>query len=234
MAASCICNNYHDRFLDQKMQRTQNRALAKGSISTTKALVTAFCLLLIGSILLFSFTNVLTLISALIGFIAYVFVYTPLKTRSVHGTLIGSISGAMPPVVGYVAQSCLLDIGALILFLMITFWQMPHFYAIAMYRLKDYQAAGVPVLPAVKGNQETKIQMVVYTALFGVTSLLPAFYGYCGKIYLATAFVLGLYWLRLAFKGFKASCDIKWAKSMFGFSLVVVMIISTVLSMNPA
>ena len=153
----------------------------------------------------------------------YVNVYTPIKVRSVHGTLIGSISGAVPPVVGYCASSGSIDLAALILFLIIVMWQMPHFYAIAIYRLHEYSSANIPVLPAVRGIKTTKIQMFFYTLAFSIAALLPYFFGYAGLYYAMIAIFLSLIWLVTSIKGLKAKNPAKWAHEMFRMSLIVIM-----------
>jgi heme o synthase len=230
IGSGCVFNNYKDRFIDQKMERTKARALVQGIVSEQNALRFGSTLVAFAITILALFTNTLTLMFAVLGFIVYVNVYTPLKLKSEHGTLIGSIAGAVPPVVGYTASAHSFDLCALLLFLMITFWQMPHFYAIAIYRSSDYKNADIPVLPLVKGFYATKIQMMYYTCLYVLSSLSFYFFKFSGTGYFYTALTLGMMWLIWALKGFQTKCDIKWAKIMFRLSLVVVMGISIALS----
>lgn len=226
IASACVFNNYIDRDLDEKMQRTKNRPLAKRLISTKNALVFATFLSLFGTILLALFTNLLTVVIALLGLSVYLFLYSSLKYHTSHATLIGSIAGATPPVVGYTAVSHTLDIGAFVLFAMIALWQMPHFFAIALYRLDDYAAASLPVLPIKRGVQATKIQMMSYIIAFiGASSLLTGF-GYTKFPYLIVTSLLGFTWLWLCVKGFSCDNDQVWARKMFLFSLVVVVGVS--------
>ena len=232
MASGCVFNNYIDRVIDEKMARTKNRALVKGEIPVRNALVFAVSLVTSGSLVLGVFTNFLTLAVAVAGFVVYVFIYTPLKTRTTHGTLIGSISGAIPPVVGYVAVSGRLDLGSLLLFVIISLWQMPHFFAIAMYRLSEYKAALIPVLPVVKGIYVTKVQMLIYTMAFLLTSLLPTVFGYTGYAYFTVATAMGLLWLMLCIKGFTAKNDNIWARKMFKLSLFVITALSIMISVD--
>jgi len=233
VGAGCVLNNYMDREADKKMARTQTRALAKGTISVQNALIFGAFLLILGSAILSLFTNLLTLGVALAGFVLYVFFYTFLKYRTVYGTEIGSVAGAVPPVVGYCAVSNALDGGAFLLFLIIALWQMPHFFAIALYRAKEYAAASIPVLPLVKGVAITKIRMVFYTLAFILSTALLTLYGYTGYAYLSVALVLGLAWLVLCMKGFKAASTEKWAHKMFRFSLIVVTILCLFISFDP-
>ncbi len=144
------------------------------------------------------------------------------KRASSYGTIIGSISGAVPPVVGYCAASNTFDAGAIVLFFMLVFWQMPHSYAIAIYRLKDYLAASIPVLPVKKGLHYTKISMLAYIVIFAILSTLPTLLGYTGKCYLAIVTVLNLYWIYLGVVGFTTKNDTLWARKVFSFSIILV------------
>lgn len=226
IASACICNNYIDRVADQKMARTKNRGFAKGSVSITKALFLALTLGGLGILVLAFFTNLLTVLVAAAGFFIYVVVYSYVKYFSHFATLMGSIAGAVPPVVGYTAVSNKLDLGAGLIFLILVLWQMPHFYSIALYRFDEYKAASIPVLPITKGVYLTKIQMACYIIAFmGATSLLTIL-GYTGYAYLILATLLGSTWLALSFKGFKAKDDKKWARKMFAVSLVTIVTIS--------
>lgn len=232
IASGCVFNNYKDRFIDQKMDRTKARALVQGVISKENALRFGSVLISCSIIILFLFTNTLTMLFAILGFIVYVNIYTPMKIKSEYGTLIGSIAGAVPPVVGYTAATNQVNLCAMILFLIVTFWQMPHFYAIAMYRSPDYERAQIPVLPLVYGFHKTKIQMAFYTALFVLSSSLLYFLGYAGMPYFIATLILGLVWFFYSLTGFHTKCDTKWAKTMFKLSLIVVMGMSFMLSIN--
>lgn len=232
IGSGCVFNNYKDRFIDQKMERTKARALVQGVISKENALKFGSVLIAMAIVIFALFTSTLTLMFAMLGFIVYVNIYTPLKIKSEHGTLIGSIAGAVPPVVGYTASNHSFDLCALILFLIITFWQMPHFYAIAMYRSSDYKQADIPVLPIVKGFHKAKLEMLYYTILFVIACLSLYFLNFTGKAYFIVALSLGIIWLIGAIKGFYASCDIRWAKMMFRLSLITVMGLSLALCFN--
>lgn len=222
IGSACAFNNYIDRESDVKMSRTKNRPLARGDISVRNALMFALALGAIGVAVLGMFTNLRTLSIAIFGFLAYVILYSFSKYRSVHGTLIGSSAGAVPPVIGYCAVSNKLDAPAWILFAIIVMWQMPHFFAIAIYRMDEYAKAGIPVLPVQKGIVRTKVQMVFYIIGFiAASSLLPLF-DYTGNGYFFIVLLLGAAWLLLALQGFKSTNDVRWARKMFVFSLVIV------------
>lgn len=222
IASACVFNNYIDRVSDAKMARTKHRPLAKGSIASWKALLFGSFLGLAGILVLALGTNGIAAAAATAGFFVYVVLYSLLKAQTTYATLIGSISGAIPPVVGYAAAGGALDAGAGLLFLILVLWQMPHFFAIAIYRLDDYAAASIPVLPLVKGPYEAKVQMLLYCVGFFLSCLFLSIYGYAGAGFGIAAAVLGSAWIYLAAKGFSAENDRLWARSMFRLSLVII------------
>lgn len=222
IASACVFNNYIDRESDKKMTRTQNRPLAKGLISEKKALFFAIVLGFIGLVVLARFTNLLAVLVTVVAFVIYVALYSFWKHRTSYATLIGSISGAMPPVVGYCAASNQFDLGAATLFCILVLWQMPHFYSIALYRLEDYRAASIPVLPVKDGNQKTKIHMTFYIIAFIVVSLMLMVLDYTGYLYFFTVLILGISWLLLCLKGFKTANEYQWARQMFRLSLIII------------
>lgn len=232
IAAACVFNNIIDRDVDSRMARTKKRAMVQKTIPIPAALVYGMILGLMGFGLLALFTNWLTVLVVLTGFIVYVFIYAAAKRWNEQGTLIGSIAGSVPPVGGYVAVTDRLDGGALLLFLVLTFWQMPHFYAIATYSLKDYRAAKLPVLTVKRGIRAAKLQAVLYIIGFIIVSSLLTIYNYTGFIYLAVMLALGLAWLRLALMGFWTTDDNKWGKQVFLFSLLITVVFSALLAVN--
>src|SRR6185436_3371747 len=145
IASACVFNNYQDRHMDAKMQRTKTRALASGAIPHGYALLFGAVLLVVGLKVLLFFTNILAFEVALAGFLVYVFAYSPLKPRTPYALFVGALAGATPPVVGYVAVTNTLDSTAWLLFLFLFVWQLPHFLAIAVYRNEEYAAASVPM-----------------------------------------------------------------------------------------
>ncbi len=221
IASACVFNNYIDRGIDEKMARTKNRALVVNQISPLSALVFASILGLIGFLTIGIFVNNLVLSLCAIAFVFYVVIYGWAKRNTVHGTLIGSIPGAIPPLVGYCAVTNRLDTSALFLFLILVFWQMPHFYAIAIYRYKDYKAAGLPVLPVSRGMAKTKRQILVYIAGFSLACIGLFIYGDMGYVYLIGSIALGSYWL---WQGVRFSESLRadiWGRKMFFTSLIV-------------
>lgn len=232
IASACVFNNFIDRNIDAKMARTQKRALVNKSIPEFHAVVYGTILGIIGFLLLLAYTNVLTAFIALLGFIFYVIIYGIGKRKTVHGTVIGSISGAIPPVVGYCAVTNNVDLGAFLLFLILVLWQMPHFYAIAIFRSDDYQAASIPVLPLKNGLRQTKIQMFVYTVAFIIAADLLTFFKYTGFTYLIVMTILGISWLVLLIQNFRSEKEKIWARKFFFFSLIIITVFSLLLIGN--
>lgn len=222
VASACVFNNYIDRQVDKKMERTKGRPLAQGRISKRDALLFATLLGMLGFWLLFVYTNLLTLALAATGFFIYVVLYSFWKGHTIYGTAIGSLAGAMPPVIGYCAVSQHLDRGAFVLFFMLVLWQMPHFFSIALLHFNDYVKARIPVLPVEKGVWRTKIHMVLYIAAFILTAMMLTFFNYTGYFYLWIVLGISSSWLILGVKGFKSENDQLWGQQMFRLSLLVI------------
>jgi protoheme IX farnesyltransferase len=229
IGSACVCNNYIDRDADRKMSRTQNRVLTRGIISSWSAVAFASVLGIFGTLLLVFQVDLMAAATALFGFVVYVFFYSFLKYHSTHGTLIGSVAGAVPPVVGYSAASNCLDMGAFLMFVLIVLWQMPHFFAIAIFRLEEYANAKIPVLPLVRGIRAAKIQMLCYVIAFAICSLSLTVFDFTGVVYGVAAAVVGLAWIWLCIKGFKAVDDKLWARKMFLFSLIAITVLNAII-----
>lgn len=233
IASACVLNNYLDQDIDQKMERTKKRALVQGEISERNAVLFSIALGIVGMAILILFTNMLVVAIGFIGFFDYVVFYGMLsKRRSIHGTLVGSISGATPILAGYCAVSGTLDIGAILVFLVLFLWQMPEFYSISVYRMKEYKAAGLPVMSVIKGIKNTKIQILIYTFLFVVSTLLLWLFGYTSTSYLVVMGALGFYWLWLGLQGLQAASGDEWARKMFRFSLIILLAFCAVISID--
>jgi len=233
IGGSCVFNNYLDQDIDGEMERTKDRALLSGAISPKSALVYASALLILGCLTLYFFTNLVTLLVALIGALSYVGVYTPLKRRTIYSSLIGSIPGATPPVIGYCAVTHTVNLEALLLFLILVLWQMPHFYGIALYRMKEYAKASIPLLPIKKGAQITKVHSMIYIFLFTLAAASLTYFGFTRYTYLAIVIILGLIWLYLGIKDFSTNTnDPRWGRRMFLFSLITITVFSVTLSLS--
>ncbi|MFK6527080.1 heme o synthase [Acinetobacter baumannii] len=227
VASGCVVNNVIDQDIDTKMQRTQNRALVKKTISPTVALVYAFVLGVMGFSILWFGVNGYAFLFAMIGFIVYVGFYSLwTKRTSIHQTVIGSISGASPPVIGYTAVTHQFDVAALLLFLAYALWQMPHSWAIAIYRFDDYKNAGIPILPVARSIYRTKIECVIYILLFAAVLNGLYCFGYTNVFFLITFNALTAYWFYLSSIGFKAENDQLWAKRFFLYSVILITLLS--------
>lgn len=233
IGSGCVFNNYIDRDIDRLMERTRNRVLVKGLISPKLAIVYGIILGILGFALLYAATNPLTVLLAAIGWFVYVVVYSlSMKRKSSSGTLVGGIAGAIPPVVGYAAVTDRFDVGAILLFLILFLWQMPHFYAIAIYRLQDYKAAGIPVLPLRKNIYYTKVVMLLYVIAYALVTLLPTYFGYTRYAYFVTALILGVIWFCYAIEGITAKDDKAWARKMFSFSILSITVLCIVMAIK--
>ncbi|MBC8951661.1 heme o synthase [Xenorhabdus sp. PB62.4] len=233
VASGCVFNNYIDRDIDRIMERTKERVLVKGLIDPKISLIYASVLGIAGMVLLYVAANALAMQLAFIGFVVYVGVYSLyMKRKSVYGTLVGSLSGAAPPVIGYCAVAGHFDTGALILLLIFSLWQMPHSYAIAIFRFKDYQAANIPVLPVIKGIAVAKNHITLYILGFMVATLMLTISGYAGYKYLVVAAAVSIWWLGMALSGYKTSNDRIWARKLFLFSIVAIMSLSVMMSVD--
>jgi protoheme IX farnesyltransferase len=221
IASACVFNNCLDRKIDRKMARTRKRALVSGVIAVRDALIFGAVLGSIGFAILIAFTNWLVVAIGAAALSTYVGLYGLAKRRSIHGTLVGSLPGAAPPLAGYVAARGHFDWGAWLVFLIMVLWQMPHFYAIAIYRLDDYRAAALPVLPVIKGITATRRQITAYIVAFLLASIALFAFGYAGYGYLAIVVLAGGWWLGQSFR--PASSDQIWARRMFLSSLAVVL-----------
>ena len=226
IASGCVLNNYIDRNADIQMVRTRNRPLVKKLISPGQALTYAVVLLGLGTTILALYTNWVATGLTLFGFVAYVFVYSYVKYWTVHATFIGSFAGAVPPAVGYCAVRGEFDLGAALIALFVMAWQMPHFFAISIYRMKEYEKAGIPVYPLVRGMLATKVQMLLYLFAFTIVGSLLTLMGYTSSLFLYTLLALSGYWLYLCLKGFTTKVEVKWARQMFFYSLLVITVLS--------
>lgn len=226
IASGCVFNNVIDKDIDKLMERTQRRVMPQNRLSPITAIFYGFALGILGFLVLYSKTNLLTVYIALTGIVVYVLVYSLwFKRHSLYGTAVGGIAGAVPPVAGYCAVTQRLDTGALILFLMLFFWQLPHFYAISLYRLKDFTAANIPILPLKKSIYYTKISMIFFIIIFTLVSLLPTVFHYTHWVYFFTALLLGIIWLIIALQGLqdKQNQHIKtWSRKVFFMSIIII------------
>jgi protoheme IX farnesyltransferase len=231
--ASGALNMWYDADIDARMARTAARPIPRGRVTAEEALT-------FGSVL--SVVSVLTL-GVLVNWVAgallaltiayYVFFYTMwLKRRTPQNIVIGGAAGAFPPMIGWAAVTGAVTVESMLLFLIIFMWTPPHFWALALYRCRDYERVGVPMLPVVAGGDETRRQILIYSALLTPLSVMPYFIGLGGIVYAVVAVVTGLIFLHLAVKVWRVregrEAD-QAARQLFGFSILYLFILFGVL-----
>lgn len=227
-AGSAVLNMVLDRDIDSLMERTSERPLPRGAVNPKTALVFGLSLVIISFLILYYFVSLTTAILAMVASFSYVVLYTVLlKRRTPIATEIGGISGALPPVIGYVAGAGELDLKAMVLFLIMFMWQPPHFWVLALKYRDDYAKAGIPTLPVSRGVFITKIKTLVYTVSLLPLSLIPYAIGMTGKIYFMTALVMSalytVYTLKFLFSKKEESMK------LFFFSIIYLAVLFTVM-----
>ena len=211
-------NQYIDRYDDNRMQRTQKRPIPSGRLTPAEGLAFGVALTLGSFYLLVAFVNLLAALLSLAGIIYYVLLYSIfLKKTTVQNIVIGGGAGAIPPLVGWAAVTGGLNIPSLFLFAIVFMWTPPHFWALAIVRRKDYARAGVPMLPVIRGEAETRRQIFIYTVELVILTLLIPLFGLGGSIYFILAILLGLWLLGAAWKVWKLEGN-KVAWKMYRYS----------------
>ncbi|WP_416654451.1 heme o synthase [Bacillus amyloliquefaciens] len=216
IAGSCAINNYYDRDIDHLMERTKVRPTVTGKIQPNQALWSGILLVALGLIMLLM-TTVMAAVIGFIGVFTYVVLYTMwTKRRYTINTVVGSVSGAVPPLIGWTAVEGHIGVVAWVLFMILFIWQIPHFLALAIKKTEDYRAANIPMLPVVHGFEVTKRQIIVWVACL---LPLPFFLGSLGLPIVILGTLLNVGWLVLGLMGFRMKNIMKWATLMFVYSL---------------
>jgi protoheme IX farnesyltransferase len=231
--ASGALNMWYDADIDAHMQRTAKRPIPTGRIAPGEALGFG-ATLAIGSVVVLGLTvnwTAAALLALTIGF--YLFVYTIwLKRRTPQNIVIGGAAGAFPPMIGWAAVTGSVDFASIALFLVIFMWTPPHFWALALYRARDYERVNVPMLPVVAGPDETRRQIWIYSILLVPVTLLPCVAGNGGAVYLACSLALGAVFLALAWRVYRRRTGAaagKAARQLFGFSILYLFALFAVL-----
>jgi heme o synthase len=212
-------NHAYDRDIDARMARTANRPVPSGRVSARAATVFGFALSALATVELAVFVNPLASALALCGFVGYTGVYTVwLKRRTPQNIVIGGAAGAVPPLVGWAAVTGGLDGTALYLFAIVFFWTPPHFWALSLLMKREYEKVGVPMLPVVRGEAETRRQILLYSVLLYAVTQLPFCAGGFGGIYLAGSLVLGALFMAAAYVLYRRA-DRRSALRLYLFSL---------------
>ncbi|MBE3590538.1 MAG: protoheme IX farnesyltransferase [Firmicutes bacterium] len=213
-------NCYIDRDIDAVMRRTQHRPLPAGRLSPAQAFRFGLVLAAASFAVLSTWVNLLTAVIALAGAAFYVFVYTLwLKRSTPQNIVIGGAAGAVPPLIGWAAVTNHVSLAAVLLFLVIFLWTPPHFWALALYKNEDYRRAGVPMMPVVRGERATKIQMLVYTVLMVLCTLALYPLGVAGPVYAAGALLLGAAYVTLGVQALRDATE-RMARRLFGYSIL--------------
>lgn len=226
IASACVANNMLDRNIDTRMKRTKGREIATGKISLPIAGTYSVVLGIGGFGLLYTLTNWYAVLFGLLAFVWYVFIYGWAKRTTALSTIVGGVCGALPPMAGYVALSGAVDATAWMLFTLMMVWQLPHFYAIAMFRADDYRQAGIPVWSVKYGMDSTKRQIYFWIIVFFALAPLMSATGSTGWVYFITMLVAGSYWIWQAGRNFDIEDDVRWARRQFGVSLLVLLVMS--------
>ena len=219
-ASGAAINHVVDERIDQLMERTKDRPIASGDIGQGKALVFALSLGAIGIVMLLVFINVLTAILTFFSLVGYALIYTMyLKRATPQNIVLGGAAGAAPPLLGWTAVTGQVETEALLLFLIIFIWTPPHFWALAIRRREEYAKADIPMLPVTHGVYFTKIQILLYTILLFIVTLVPFLIQMSGLIYLAGAVSLGIGFLYYAIKLYRDDEPNVIAMKTFGYSI---------------
>ena len=197
-ASSASLNQIFDRETDKNMKRTRGRPLAKGNLTLTSALIFTSTLMFLGSSLMLYYSNILTFLITTFGFVFYSLIYTIyLKWNTPQNIVIGGLSGALPPLIGWTAVTNEISLLPLILVLVIFLWTPPHFWPLAIDRMEEYKKEGVPMMPIAKGVSRTKKEMLIYALLLTGASITPFLYGLTGYFYLISTVALNGYFIYL-------------------------------------
>ena len=230
--SAAAINHLVDRRIDAVMARTCNRPLPSGHLDTRQVLLFAVLIGALGMTLLIAFANPLTAALTFCSLIGYAVIYTVfLKRATPQNIVIGGAAGAAPPLLGWTAVTGQVEAGALLLFLIIFIWTPPHFWALAIHRRQDYAKADIPMLPVTHGVEFTRLHILLYTVMLFLVTLLPFLIGMSGSLYLAGAVLLGGRFLWYALRLFAAADD-RWAMPTFGFSIVYLFGLFTVLMID--
>jgi protoheme IX farnesyltransferase len=226
-ASAAVFNHIVDEHIDVQMSRTDKRPLPQGKVSRNQALVWGVFLGIVGLGILQLFVNTITMVLTFISLIGYAVIYTMyLKRATPQNIVIGGAAGAAPPILGWTAISGTQGIEhALLLFLIVFVWTPPHFWALAIFRVEEYKKVDVPMLPVTHGLAYTRLQILLYTILLLLVTLLPYLSGMSGLIYLASALILGVIFLVYAIKIYTNPDDNRIAWQTFMFSVNYLMLL---------
>lgn len=226
-------NMYIERDSDRHMARTKNRPLPAGRMSPRVALWFGVTLSALAVPILAIGANPLTALLAVLANLLYVLAYTPMKQHSHWALHVGAVPGAIPPLLGWTAGTGRIDAAGLVLFAILFLWQIPHFNAIALFRREEYERAGIVVMPSVHGELATRHSIVRWVFALVAASVLLVPLGVAHRGYLVTAAVLGGVFFSWGCYGLKQGTGVRWAKSLFGISILYLVLLFVALVADP-
>ena len=219
-ASGAAINHVVDEHIDRIMERTRNRPVASGGVDQRSALIFAVSIGALGIAILVAFVNVLTAVLTFFSLVGYALIYTMyLKRATPQNIVLGGAAGAAPPLLGWTAVTGQVETEALLLFLIIFIWTPPHFWALAIRRREEYAKAEIPMLPVTHGVEFTKIQILLYTILLFIVTLMPFLVQMSGLIYLSGAIALGIGFLYYSIKLYREKEPNAIAMKTFGYSI---------------
>ena len=227
--AAGVLNMWYEADLDSAMTRTCLRPIPTGKVTKKEALIFGILASVISVTILYLFSNLVATLILVTTILFYVFIYTIwLKQKTSQNIVIGGVSGALPPVIGWAIATGNISLESIILFLIIFIWTPSHFWALSLYKMEDYKNANIPMLPVISGVKVTKLNIFVYAALLFPIILAPFFLNYFGIIYLLISGTLATYYIYICYKLFRtqeSNLEKKIAKQVFGFSILFLFLV---------
>ncbi len=232
--SAAVINMWYDRDIDLVMSRTKERPIPSGKIASDDALAFGIILAIFSILILFLVSNFLSAFLLFATIFFYVFIYTIwLKRRTVQNIVIGGASGALPPLIGWTSVTGTLDILPFMMFLIIFLWTPPHFWALSLYRVSDYEKAAIPMLPVIKGKSVTRKHIFIYSLCLFAASFSPSIIGFGGSVYFIGALILGLVFIWMAYlvlmQKLLAEQRLFGYSIFYLFSIFLLMVISNIL-----
>ena len=219
-SSAAVYNHVLDARVDIQMMRTRGRPLPQGKLTEKSALMFATVLCVISMLILWFLVNPLTAILTFISLIGYAVIYTAwLKRATPQNIVIGGAAGAAPPILGWTAVTNQVEAGALLMFLIVFVWTPPHFWALAIARKEEYAKVDIPMLPVTHGEAYTRLNILLYSILLVLVTILPYLIGMSGVIYLLTALVLDAYFMYYAIQMYRVPDDLELPMKLFRFSI---------------
>ncbi|XBC38079.1 MAG: heme o synthase [Buchnera aphidicola (Floraphis choui)] len=234
IGSSCALNNIIDYEIDKKMNRTKNRILVTDIYFYNLAILFSIFLGILGLFICGWYINILCMVFAILGLIIYVIFYSLyLKKKSIYSTIVGSISGAIPPVFGYCSVTNCIDLCAINLFIILMLWQIPHSYAIFIMYFNDYKRANIPIFPIIKSFSVTRFHIKIFILLFLIFTCLLTIINCTGYKFFFSLLSLSIFWFFLVIKKYKGDSNhFIWSKNIFLHSIIIMIIMNIMISVD--